>query len=141
MIDKLRVALLVPMTAAVLAGCAPNTTPVVGAPAAPVATSTSDPRMVMYPAGRYQLIGDGTAASPYYWVWVPTGASAVPAPPIPVPAVPAIVIVPTAPERVVAHQQGQYKLYGDGSTVNPYYWVWVPAGQNPPAPPRLPQLR
>jgi hypothetical protein len=97
--------------------------------------------MVTHPEGRYQLIGDGTATSPYYWVWVPKGASAVPAPPIPVPAVPATVIVPTAPERVVAHQQGQYKLYGDGSTVNPYYWVWVPAGQNPPAPPRLPQLR
>jgi hypothetical protein len=139
--NKLHVAFLGAIAVAVLGGCGPSTTPVVGGPAAPVASSTADPRMVTYPTGRYQLIGDGSAASPYYWVWVPTGASAVPAPPIPVPAVPATVIVPTAPERVVAHQQGQYKLYGDGSTVNPYYLVWVPAGQNPPAPPRLPQLR
>jgi hypothetical protein len=74
--NKLRVAFLGPFAAAVLGGCAPNTTPVVGGPSAPVATSTADPRMVTYPEGRYQLIGDGTAASPYYWVWVPTGAAA-----------------------------------------------------------------
>ena len=38
----------------------------------------------MYPEGRYELRGDGNAASPYHWVWIPTGAT----PPNP-PAVPA----------------------------------------------------
>jgi hypothetical protein len=138
--NLLRVALLVLAGAAVLEGCA-NTTPVVGGPGTTVATASADPRVVNYPEGRWQLIGSGASTDPYYWVWVPTGVPIAPAPPVPVPAVPTAVIVATAPERVVVHQQGQYKLYGDGTTVNPYYWVWVPAGQTPPPPPRLPQLR
>ncbi len=141
MLNKLRrVALLVPAAAAVLGGCA-NTTPVVGGPAATVGPSTADPRVMTYPEGRWQLIGTGAPTDPYYWVWVPTSVATAPAPPVPMPPVPTTVIVATAPERVVTHQQGQYKLYGDGTTVNPYYWVWVPAGQNPPPPPRLPQVR
>jgi len=34
-----------------------------------------------YPEGRYELRGDGTARSPYYWVWIPTGVQSVPPPP------------------------------------------------------------
>jgi hypothetical protein len=136
--SKLRIVLIAPVTAAVLAGCASNTTPVVGGPAATVASSGSG-GMVTYPEGRYQIYGDGTATNPYYWVWVPTGVAAAPSPPVPVPVVPRTVIAATAPERVVAYQQGQYKLYGDGTTPNPYYWVWVPAGTNAPPPPPLPQ--
>jgi hypothetical protein len=41
-------------------------------------------RVVTYPEGRYQLYGDGTRV-PYYWVWIPNGGSATPAPPAPPP--------------------------------------------------------
>lgn len=33
--------------------------------------------------GRYQLYGDGTSASPYYYVWVPAGATVLAPPPPP----------------------------------------------------------
>ncbi len=36
-----------------------------------------------YPEGRYELHGDGTASSPYYWVWIPSGVQSVPVPPPP----------------------------------------------------------
>jgi hypothetical protein len=141
MLNRLQISLLVAASgsALVLGGCT-SPTPVVGGPAATV-TTTSDPRVVTYPEGRWQLIGTGAPNDPYYWVWVPTGVVAAPTPPIPVPAVPGAVVVSNPPPRVVTHQQGQYTLYGDGTSVNPYYWVWVPAGTNPPPPPRLPQLR
>ena len=53
-----------------------------------VAPSATD-RIVTYPEGRYELRGDGTVNSPYYWVWMPTGTnvSTVPSPP-PLPRVP-----------------------------------------------------
>ena len=56
----------------------------------PVAAATPAPsdRVVTYPEGRYQLYGDGTRV-PYYWVWIPSGSSTVPAPPAP----------PTVPSR------------------------------------------
>jgi hypothetical protein len=38
---------------------------------------------VAQPGGQYQLYGSGTAASPYYWVWVPSGATVPPPPPLP----------------------------------------------------------
>ena len=56
----------------------PVSTPVVAA--APVPAD----RVVTYPEGRYQLYGDGTRV-PYYWVWVPSGATVTPPPPPPVP--------------------------------------------------------
>ena len=37
---------------------------------------------VAQPGGQYQLYGNGTAASPYYWAWVPSGAY-IPPPPLP----------------------------------------------------------
>ena len=40
-------------------------------------------RVYTYPDGRYELRGDGTAGSPYYWVWIPSGVQSVPAPPPP----------------------------------------------------------
>jgi len=51
-----------------------------------VAPSAAD-RVVTYPEGRYELRGDGTVNSPYYWVWIPAGATSVPNPP-PLPRVP-----------------------------------------------------
>lgn len=38
---------------------------------------------VEYPGSRDQLYGEGTTASPYYWVWVPAGTTVIPPPPPP----------------------------------------------------------
>jgi hypothetical protein len=46
-----------------------------------VVTSPAGQRVVNYPSGRYELYGDGVS-TPYYWVWVPAGAT-LPAPPPP----------------------------------------------------------
>ena len=43
--------------------------------------------------------------------------------------------------RTVDYPGGRYTLYGDGTSSSPYYWVWIPAGSNPPAPPPLPPGR
>ena len=121
--------LVVPASLAValLGGCtmAPDSTytPTTGA-----VLGGSSSTVVEYPGGRYQLYGDGTTASPHYWVWVPAGSTPAPPPPL--------------PSRVAsATSQGRYQLYGDGTTASPYYWVWVPAGTTvvpPPPPPRRP---
>ena len=121
--------ILVPATLAVgvLSGCAiqdPTYPPTTGA----VLNAPTQPRTIEYSNGKYQLYGDGSTASPYYWVWIPAGTN----PPAP-PALP--------PQRVAtASTDGRYQLYGDGSTSSPYYWVWVPAGSSvvppPPPPPR-----
>jgi len=56
--------------------------PTVSHPSAlPASTIASDQRVVAYPHGRWLLYGDGSQASPYTWVWVPTGAT--PPPPAP----------------------------------------------------------
>jgi len=52
-----------------------------------VVTPSSVDRVVTYPEGRYELRGEGTTRSPYYWVWIPAGATSVPNPP-PLPRVP-----------------------------------------------------
>ena len=49
--------------------------------ALPSATIASDQRVLAYPHGRWLLYGDGRAASPYAWIWVPTGATPPPAAP------------------------------------------------------------
>ena len=56
-------------------------------PTTVVVTPSPGQRVVTYSEGRYELYGDGTAASPYYWVWIPTGVTAFPAPP-PLPKAP-----------------------------------------------------
>ena len=46
------------------------------------------------------------------------------------------VVTGTAPAtQTVSYTNGQYRLYGNGSTTSPYYWVWVPTGVTAPAPP------
>ena len=70
-----------------LGGCGRTT--VVPVPAASPPTTTTvvvtspaaSQRVVSYPSGRYELYGDG-ASTPFYWVWVPAGAT-LPAPPPP----------------------------------------------------------
>jgi hypothetical protein len=41
-------------------------------------------------------------------------------------------------DRIVTYPEGRWTLYGDGTTASPHYWVWVPAGASPPAPPPIP---
>jgi hypothetical protein len=63
----------------------PATTTVITAPAPSASPATvvvmPGQRVVTYPEGRYELYGNGTAYSPYYWVWVPSGVTTYPAPP------------------------------------------------------------
>jgi hypothetical protein len=68
-----------------LGGCIYSSTEkerVVTTPAPPVVAQSTE-RVVTYPEGRWQLYGDGTTASPHYWVWVPAGSTPPPPPPIP----------------------------------------------------------
>jgi hypothetical protein len=51
-------------------------------PAAVIVTPPAQ-RTVTYPEGRYELRGDGTAASPYFWVWLPAGTQPGTIPPPP----------------------------------------------------------
>jgi hypothetical protein len=51
----------------------------------------------------------------------------------------AVVVAPSAAERVVTYPEGRYELRGDGTAVSPFYWVWIPAGATPPTPPPLPR--
>jgi hypothetical protein len=58
-------------------------------PSTVVVTPSAADRIVTYPEGRYELRGDGTVNSPYYWVWVPSGtvSTSIPNPP-PLPRAP-----------------------------------------------------
>jgi hypothetical protein len=47
-----------------------------------------------------------------------------------------VVVAATSPNQV-AYPEGRWQLQGDGKTM-PYYWVWIPAGLTPPAPPAYP---
>jgi hypothetical protein len=61
------------------------TTPAASPPTTVIVTPGQ--RVVTYPEGRYELYGAGYAASPYYWVWVPSGVTIYPEPP-PLPKTP-----------------------------------------------------
>jgi hypothetical protein len=73
----------VALSAMLVSGCttAHVVPPAPEAAALPKSTIAPDQRVVAYPHGRWLLYGDGSAASPYTWVWVPTGAA--PPPPAP----------------------------------------------------------
>ncbi len=46
------------------------------------------------------------------------------------------VVTGTSPaSQTVSYSNGQYRLYGNGTTAAPYFWVWVPTGVTAPAPP------
>jgi hypothetical protein len=116
---------------------APASGPVVVTPApsptAPTATTSGVPvpaDRVVYQEGRWQLFGDGRTI-PYYWVWIPTGATLT-ANPLP-PARPTGIVS----QRTVTYPEGRWQLYGDGRNTQ-YYWVWIPSGVTPPAPPLPP---
>jgi len=82
-------ALTVAVVAVGAGGCIYSSTEkerVVTAPAAPtpvVVSQAPSDRVVTYPEGRWTLYGNGTTASPHYWVWVPTGSTPPPPPPVP----------------------------------------------------------
>jgi hypothetical protein len=122
-----RVIVPISLALAALAGCTTTQETVPSSPGAVLGASS--PTAVDYPGGRYQLYGDGTAASPHYWVWIPAGATPPPPPPLP------------STRVATAVSQGRYQLYGNGTSASPYYWVWVPAGATvvaPPPPPARP---
>jgi hypothetical protein len=60
---------------------------------------------------------------------------AAPPQPVVVMAPPAERVVTSPAGRVVTSAEGRWQLYGDGTSSAPYYWAWIPAGANPPAPP------
>ena len=77
----LRVIIPAALAVAVLSGCTmqePTYPPTKGA-----VLGDNTPRTVEYPSGRYQLYGEGTTSSPYYWAWIPAGASPPAPPPLP----------------------------------------------------------
>ena len=78
-----RLATVTLMLAILVSGCTTTRTasPTPEPAALPAVTIAPDQRVVAYPHGRWLLYGDGTAGSPYSWVWVPTGAT--PPPPAP----------------------------------------------------------
>ncbi len=94
-------------------------------------------RVYPYPDGQFELQGNGIASEPYYWVWVPKGAQSVPAPP-PLPGLtPSGQSIAAQNQRVFTYPNGRYELRGDGTTNNPYMWVWIP-NEIVPVPPPLP---
>ncbi len=45
------------------------------------------------------------------------------------------------PQREYTYPDGRYVLRGDGTSSDPYYWVWIPNGvQGEPNPPPVPPL-
>jgi hypothetical protein len=71
--------------AAALGGCVYRERVVqpAASPATTVVVAAPNERVVTYPEGRYELRGDGTTSSPYYWVWIPTGYTPAHNPPPP----------------------------------------------------------
>lgn len=75
------------LAATTMGGCIYSSTEkerVVQTPSSPpVVAQVPADRVVTYPEGRWTLYGDGSSASPHYWVWVPAGAAPPPPPPLP----------------------------------------------------------
>jgi hypothetical protein len=110
---------------------APSAPVVVTQPAAPVSSRA----VFVSPGtgGHWEMRGAGTPSSPYFWVWVPTGATIMTTAP---PAVPQVVVTSPAP-TIVTSTEGRWQLYGDGSRDRPYMWYWVPRGVTAPPPPAI----
>ena len=71
--------------ATVVTGCVYKSTQTerTATPSTTVAVATPNQRVYTYPEGRYELRGQGSSASPYYWVWIPSGGQDVTPPPLP----------------------------------------------------------
>ena len=75
--------------------------------------------------------------SPVVMAQTPAPAPAtVVVPPATVP--PSTTAAPAIASDRVVYPEGRWQLYGDGGAT-PYYWVWIPSGMTPPAPPIPPQ--
>ena len=87
------------------------------------------------------LIGTGTlvALTVGGCIYSSTEKERVVTAPAPAPAPPAVVVQQPVTERVVTYPEGRWQLHGEGTLASPHYWVWVPAGSTPPAPPPLPR--
>jgi hypothetical protein len=133
-----------------LGGCVAAREPVpatAGSPTVVISSGAPAQRVYTYREGRYELRGEGTSASPYYWVWIPAGATVTTLPPPPV--VPHEVVPSASPatlsgspstQRVYTYPQGRYELRGDGTAASPHHFVWIPAGVTVvPPPPPLPR--
>ncbi len=87
MVKRLLVLSMVTLTGiGALAGCMykrTETERTLTPPPNQVAVVRPTQRVYTYSEGRYELRGDGTSASPYYWVWIPNGAQSVTPPPLP----------------------------------------------------------
>jgi hypothetical protein len=146
-----RAMLMMPVLLAALGGCVypgkevqtstpspvvmtPPPSTVVVPPATPAPTVAVPSDRVVYPEGRWQLYGDGRSV-PHYWVWIPTGSTLTTAP-IP-PTRPSGTAVVSNSDRMYTFREGRWQLFGDGGAT-PYYWVWIPSGTTPPAPPMPP---
>jgi len=120
-----------PRPAVVVAPPAPTAPVIVAQPPAPVSARA----VLVSPAtgGHWEMRGAGTPTSPYYWVWVPSGATIVTTAPPPVPQV----VVTSPNPAVVTSEDGRWQLYGDGSRDRPYTWYWIPRGVTAPPPPAI----
>jgi hypothetical protein len=88
------------------------------------------------------LIGTGTlvALTVGGCIYSSTEKERVVSAPASAPAPPPTVVVQQPPtDRVVTYPEGRWQLYGEGTSASPHYWVWLPAGSNPPAPPPIPR--
>ena len=66
-----------------LGGCVYRRETVPAASPSTTVVVTQPEKVVNYPEGRYELRGAGTTGSPYYWVWIPKGATPPNPPPLP----------------------------------------------------------
>jgi hypothetical protein len=83
---RLRATSLLLLSGAILGGCVyreRTTAPAASPPTTVVVAPAASDRVVTYPEGRYELRGDGTTTAPYYWVWIPAGATPPNPPPLP----------------------------------------------------------
>jgi hypothetical protein len=72
------------VTAALLSGCVYRSRETVPAASPPTTVVvTPGERAGTDPEGRWELRGAGTTTDPYYWVWIPSGATPPNPPPPP----------------------------------------------------------
>ncbi len=102
--------------------------------------ASQNQRVYTYSNGRFELRGDGSGANPFIWVWIPNQVVPIP-PPLPSATTAVAPRDPRLAQRTYSYPEGRYELRGDGSSVNPLAWVWIPTGiTSVPNPPPLPRI-
>jgi hypothetical protein len=98
-------------------------------------------RVYTYPEGRFELRGNGSTDSPFFWVWIPSGIASVPAPPsLSNLSARSDQAASSAMQRVYTYPDGRYELRGNGTATDPYFWVWEPSGMSAAIVPSVPIL-